>query len=260
MAVERSAPGADLQRGLHRCVEPASDRDVEGQRDRLHLNSFESRVNKDTAHAIFRGERKGPRILRPLRRQFRDVLIDRLQRRHHPRIFARLAPAGEGDAARTAAARGADWQRRPRARQRTSRRSATPGCRSFRGRTESTVASACTKSTGAPLGASSRALASMGPEMSTPSTKPDGAIFSASAMLVEPQPQPTSMIALAPAGSRPVDQDLRDRRQQDVLLGLAVGPALTVRPVPIGDLVGIPVVSCGCFHGCDLTAPARLGK
>ena len=37
----------------------------------------------------------GPGIFRPLLRQFRHVFVDRLQRRHHPRIFARLAPAGE---------------------------------------------------------------------------------------------------------------------------------------------------------------------
>ena len=37
----------------------------------------------------------GPGSSGPLRRQFRDVLVDGLQRRHEERIFARLPPAGE---------------------------------------------------------------------------------------------------------------------------------------------------------------------
>ena len=44
-------------------------------------------------HTFFGRKRKGTRIFRPLRRQFRHVFVDRLQRRHHPGVFARLAPA-----------------------------------------------------------------------------------------------------------------------------------------------------------------------
>ena len=50
---------------------------------------------QNSVYALFRGERERPGIFRPLLRQFRHVLVDRLQRRHHPGVFARLAPAGE---------------------------------------------------------------------------------------------------------------------------------------------------------------------
>ena len=51
-------------------------------------------------HARLRSERERAGIFRPLRRQFRHVFVDRLQRHHEERIFARLAPAGEGQPAR----------------------------------------------------------------------------------------------------------------------------------------------------------------
>ena len=65
-----------------------------------------------------------------------------------------------------------------------------------------------------PVGASCRARASIGAEISTPSTKPDGATRSANAIVVAPQPQPTSRIRSPGFAAGAVDQDLRDRRQQ----------------------------------------------
>jgi len=90
-------------------------------------------------------------------------------RRHHPRIVARLAPAGNTTRpdGRNARAYG---QRRPRARRRTSRRSATPGDRSLPiERIE--VASASAKSSGRPSCLSCPAKVSIGAEMSTPRQK-----------------------------------------------------------------------------------------
>jgi hypothetical protein len=45
-----------------------------------------------------------------------------------------------------------------------------------------------------------------------------------------------------------IDQDIGDRRQQDVLHLLPIGPALTARPVPIGDLIDVLIVTEWRFH------------
>ena len=44
-------------------------------------------------------------------------------------------------------------------------------------------------------------------------------------------------------------QDLRDRCQQDVLHRLPIRPVLTGRPVPIGGLIGVALMSRGRRHG-----------
>ena len=50
--------------------------------------------------------------------------------------------------------------------------------------------------------------------------------------------------AFAGLGPGSVDKNILNRREQDVLLGLAVGPAPTAWTVPIGDLVGVLLVAC----------------
>ena len=134
----------------------------------------------------------GPGSSGPCGGSFGTCLPDRLQRRHHPRIFARLAPAGESQPPRRLQRPCAYWRRKARARRRTSRRTATPEDRSWRDRTGTPWHPASTKSTGKPGGATCRARASIGAEMSMPSTWPAGPVRCASAMVVEPQPQPTS--------------------------------------------------------------------
>ena len=129
---------------------------------------------------------------RPLLRQFREVFVNRVKRSHEKRIFAWLAPAGE----RQPAGRP---QRPPqvRERQRRLREKHHPEPRGQKVETcgiermDGRVGSA--NSTGNSLRAFCRARASIGPEMSTPKTWPDGATFRANAMLVAPLPQPTSM-------------------------------------------------------------------
>ena len=49
--------------------------------------------------------------------------------------------------------------------------------------------------------------------------------------------------ALAGLGLGAVDQDVGDRREQDILRRLPVGPALAAGPVPVGDLVGVLFVA-----------------
>ena len=53
-----------------------------------------------------------------------------------------------------------------------------------------------------------------------------------------------------------INQDVEDRPQQDVLRSLPVGPALPARPVPVGDLVGVLFVACGCIHLLRLSISA----
>ncbi len=72
-----------------------------------------------------------------------------------------------------------------------------------------------------------------------PSTCPAGPTFCASAIEMAPLPQPTSMIRSPALGPRALDQEVGDRRQQDVLRLLPIGPALAARSVPIRDLVGV---------------------
>ena len=55
------------------------------------------------------------------------------------------------------------------------------------------------------------------------------------------------------AGACPIDQNLGDRRKHDILGLLPVGPVLTARPVPVGDLFGVPIVAGRRGHGMVLT-------
>ena len=64
---------------------------------RLHRHVDEAGAFQDAHHALFRGKGERARLFRPDRRHFRNVFVDRHQRRHHPRIFLRLAPAGKGE-------------------------------------------------------------------------------------------------------------------------------------------------------------------
>ena len=111
-----------------------------------------------------------------------------------------------------------------------------------------TVASARTKSTGAPSGVTCRARASIGPDMSMPMTWPLRPTLGASAMVVAPQPQPTSRIRSPVSDLGAIDQEIGDRRQHDVLHLLAIGPMLAARPVPVRNLVGVLIVPGRGIH------------
>jgi hypothetical protein len=56
---------------------------------------------------------------------------------------------------------------------------------------------------------------------------------------------------LASFGPGSVNQYVRDRREQNVLMLLAIGPVLAPRPIPVCDLVGIQIVACRSFHVCS---------
>ena len=106
------------------------------------------------------------------------------------------------------------------------------------------MASASTKSTGKSFGALCRARSSIGPDMSTPSTWPDGATSArthrrgaAAAADIDD--------ALARLQLRPVDHEVGDRPEHNVLRRLPLGPALSGGTVPVGDLVGVLIVALG---------------
>jgi hypothetical protein len=54
--------------------------------------------------------------------------------------------------------------------------------------------------------------------------------------------------ALAHFGFGAVDQEVGDRPQQNILRRLPIGPSLSARPVPVGDLVGVLLVTLGGVH------------
>ena len=98
----------------------------------FHRNAGEAGLTQDSLDPRFGRKRERPRIFRPWLRQFGHVRVDRLQRRHHPRIGARLAPASKCEPARRPQRLAHDWQRRPPARRRTSRQIAKPTGRRLR--------------------------------------------------------------------------------------------------------------------------------
>jgi hypothetical protein len=51
---------------------------------------------------------------------------------------------------------------------------------------------------------------------------------------------------------RPVDHEIGNRPEHDVLRRLPRGPALPGRSVPVGDLVGVLIVALGGVHGAVL--------
>ena len=203
------------------------------------------------------GKRKRPGIFRAGRRQFWHVLADRLHRRHHPRIFARLAPAGERQPPRWPQRLFAYWRTKPRARQRTSRRTATPADQIWRDRTDTPWHRQARNRPAARRRDLPRPRQHRRRDVDAEHMA-DRAPSRANAIVVEPQPQPISTTR-SPARPWRVDQEIGDRRQQDVLHRLPVGPALAGRTVPIGDLVGVLVVGRWLLHHGLIRRPARLG-
>jgi hypothetical protein len=84
--------------------------------------------------------------------------------------------------------------------------------------------------------------------MSTPSTWPDGATSRANAIVVAPLPQPTSMTRSPRPQFRPIDHEVSDRLEHNVLRRLPLRPALASGTVPVGDLVGVLIVALGGVH------------
>ena len=66
---------------------------------------------------------------------------------------------------------------------------------------------------------------------------------------------------LAGLGPGAIDQNFGDRREQDVLRLLPVGPALAGRSVPVRNLVGVLIVACRgvpCAETFVIGPPALL--
>ena len=203
---------------------------------------------QNPVHALFGGKRERTRVFRSLRRQFRHVFVDRLQRRDHPGVFARLAPAGEGQPARRPQRFAHVRKRQPPDRQRTSRRTARPADQNLRDRTDRRWRPPARNrpanpSARSPAPAPASALICRRPThglMARPSR--------AKPIVVTPLPQPISMTRSPGLRFRAIDHKVGDRSKQDVLRRLPVGPALPGRSVPIGDLVGVLFVACRGVH------------
>ncbi|GCC48711.1 hypothetical protein chiPu_0032799, partial [Chiloscyllium punctatum] len=99
MPLQRTAGRTDLERALDRRIDAAAGCDIELDLDRLHSDAGETGFAQDALHPGFGSKRKRAGILGAELRQLRHVLVDRLQRRHEERVFARLLPAGEGEPA-----------------------------------------------------------------------------------------------------------------------------------------------------------------
>ena len=121
------------------------------------------------------------------------------------------------------------------------------------------MASASTKSTGRSFGALCRARSSIGPDMSTPSTWPDGATSRANAIAVAPLPQPTSMTrspgfsfarSITRSATGPSTMSCAACRSR---------PALAGGTVPVGDLVGVLIVACGGVHAATIVGEFQNG-
>ena len=82
---------------------------------------------------------------------------------------------------------------------------------------------------------------------------PSGATAFANATVVAPEPRPT-LRTLAWLRPGAVDQNVRDRPEQDLLCRVAIGPFLAARSIPISDLVGVLFASAWLFDGAPLAA------
>ena len=227
---------------LHRRVQSAADGDIERERTASIAMSSKPAPLRMRRHALFgrEGERAG--IFGPCLRQLRHMSVDRLQRRHHPRIFACGSRQQANDErGPTAATRGADWRRTARDRRRTSRRSARPADRSSRDRTDR-PSHRPARNRPADPSARARAPAPASARRFDAEHEPSGATCPASAIDGAPQPQPTSR--MRSPGFRRRSRSIRicdDRRQQT---SCAACRSVQRWPsaVPVGDLVG--VLSC----------------
>ena len=210
-------------------------------------------------HARFRceGERAG--VVRPVLRQLGDVLVDRLQRRHEKRIFARIAPAGERQPARRSQCLahvgegergfGEEHHAEPRDQKIETRRVE----RIYRGVGEDEI-DRQTRRRKLPRASQHRRRDVDAEHVSGRADllrQRDGGGAAAATDIDNP---------LACFGLGAIDQDIGDRRQHDVLRLLPIGPALAARSVPVRDLVGVQIVAYGRFHHALIRRAAGFGS
>src|SRR5439155_20025629 len=93
--LQRYSGASEYQRGINRGPETETKRKDEHKIARHHLNMLETGIAQGPVHTLLGSKCEGTGIFRSQLRQLGDVLIDGLQRGHHPRILARLPPAGE---------------------------------------------------------------------------------------------------------------------------------------------------------------------
>ncbi len=99
LAFKRAARRSDFERALDGGVEPLPHRDIEEKIDGLHRDRGEAGLAEHPIDPRLGGERERPRILGTEFGQTRRVAVSRLERQHQPGVLARLAPAGESEAA-----------------------------------------------------------------------------------------------------------------------------------------------------------------
>ena len=104
----RGSPGRSAG-ALHRAVDPAPSRHrTSGQAPSPY--SVKPAAAEDACAHVLRRRTRTARILRPQLRQFRHMLVDRLQRRHHPGGFRAARASTRMPAAPSAATPCANWQ------------------------------------------------------------------------------------------------------------------------------------------------------
>jgi hypothetical protein len=196
-----------------------------------------------------KGERTG--VFRPELRQLRDVLIGCPQRRHQPRVIARLAPAGECQAGRRPQRLAHIGKRKRRL---GKKHHAEPRDQQIRARGVERI-HGCVGEHEIDRQASRRDLP--GPRQHQgrdvdPEDVSGWTDFSRQCDCRRPTTATYIDDPRANFGLGAVDQKVGDRRKQNVLGLLAVGPVLAARPIPVCDLVGIQIVARRCFHALTL--------
>ena len=188
---EHPARRPDRHCGPDGCVESAPDRDIELEVVRLERDVGEARFAQDPPHPHLAGEGEGPRRLGIRLGQGRGVLARFAQRQDEERILPCLPPAGEGEPP-------AGFKAAPQVGEGSGgvgeEHDAEPG-RHEVGRfgLESVDGGVGPFEPDRQAFPRSRARASIGSEMSSPSTSPPGLTRAAKSIVVAPQPQPTSI-------------------------------------------------------------------
>ncbi|MGY3358533.1 hypothetical protein ACVWZK_005196 [Bradyrhizobium sp. GM0.4] len=199
----------------------------------------------------------GARLLRPDRRHLGNVLVDRHKRRHHPRIFLRLAPAGKRQPSRRLQRAAEIGERRdgigeehhaePRGQQVKARRLE----RMHRRIGQHEIERQAFWRKRARL--RQHRLGDVEPERKA--IRRD--------ILRERERRRTGATAdvedaLARLRPGAGDQHVGNGSQQALLRRMAIGPALPAGAIPVGDLIGVLLVSAWLLHQglCGSVSPA----
>ncbi len=257
MPLQRAGRRADFERGLNRRIKTAPDRNIEREIARLHRYPRKTCRAQDVRHALLGGKCKRTRVFRTNLRQLRNVFVDRLKRRHHPGVFARLPPAGEHQPTgwpQRAAQIGKGKHRVCEKHHAETRDQQIETCRVeriCRGVRQHEI----DRQPGRrdlPRAAQHRRRDVDAQDMAGRTNllcQRNRRGAAAATDIHDPFADP---------GPGAVDQDVGDRRQHGVLRLLAIGPALAGRAVPECDLIRVLIVILRYVHGDSNSQRRRL--